>query len=568
MEKFFCYVLCALATLTFTNCSQSDSEKSVSHLVVIPLIDEGGEVYENEHVLNLTDGKHIEVDTLHYVQDVAQFHGDWAVASFEVEGQMRYNYINTQGEFLNKESYRWASDMRCGRAYVVTPGGYITMINEKGKEVMSNKEWDAAHPFYDGKSLVYHMKKGWIVVNTSGKEVAMLPETYMPCIPFVVNNHIFVKENVDGEMRYGVYNINGETPAEIIYDDIMNFQAISDIVTALEQGRVLVEKSGKWGVVNNSCKIIINPQFSDIALDGDKYMIKKESRWGWCSADGHYLINPQFREVMPFGTSKLAPAKDADSYDWGCVNEQGVWVINPQYDALKSFNEYGMAMAKLGSTWGLIDEKGTWVINPQYCTMMEVPGQNTYIVSMQDYNIYQLIDAKGKVLSSVDFKCNLDVMDDKWGVDMLDNFGVVETDYVNFMFFGVALERIANQMQETTAGALKEKVGEKMFKGGEVTIDKTATQQFTLTLKADCNPWKKVSDGWFGYNNVFQPDMPITNFKMVLSLEGNASDKYDALIAYLTEKYSYDEESSSLTIAGKKFMLFKNASDRVTFTLI
>ena len=123
-------------------------------------------------------------------------------------------------------------------------------------------------------------------------------------------------------------------------------------------------------------------------------------------------------------------------------------------------------------------------------------------------------------------------------------------------------------MQETTAGALKEKVGEKMFKGGEVTIDKTATQQFTLTLKADCNPWKKVSDGWFGYNNVFQPDMPITNFKMVLSLEGNASDKYDALIAYLTEKYSYDEKSSSLTIAGKKFMLFKNASDRVTFTLI
>ena len=55
---------------------------------------------------------------------------------------------------------------------------------------------------------------------------------------------------------------------------------------------------------------------------------------------------------------------------------------------------------------------------------------------------------------------------------------------------------------------------------------------------------------------------------MVLSLEGNASDKYDALIAYLTEKYSYDEKSSSLTIAGKKFMLFKNASDRVTFTLI
>lgn len=132
MEKFFCYVLCALATLTFTNCSQSDSEKSVSHLVVIPLIDEGGEVYENEHVLNLTEGKYIEVDTLHYVQDVAQFHGDWAVASFEEEGKMRYNYINTQGEFLNKESYRWASDMRCGRAYVVTPGGYITMIKAHG----------------------------------------------------------------------------------------------------------------------------------------------------------------------------------------------------------------------------------------------------------------------------------------------------------------------------------------------------------------------------------------------------------------------------------------------------
>jgi len=567
MKKLFCYGFCALATLIFADCSQSSSEKSASHLVVIPLIDEGGEIYENEHVLSLADGKYIEVDTLHYVEDVAQFHGDWAVVSFDLEGQTRYNYINGQGKFLNKESYKWASDMRCGRAYVVNPGGYITIIDEKGKEVMADKSWEAAHPFYDGKSLVYHMDRGWIVVNTSGKEVAMLPETYMPCIPFVVNNHIFVMEDVDGDKRYGVYNINGKTPAEIIYDDIMNYEAISDIVTALEQGRVLVEKSGKWGVVDNSGKILINPQFSDMALDGDKYMIKKESRWGWCSADGQYLINPQFRDVMPFGRSKLAPAKDADSYDWGCVNEQGVWVINPQYEALRSFNEHGLAMAKLGSEWGVIDEKGSWVINPQYRTMVEVPGQNAYIVSTQRY-IYQLIDAKGKVLTSVDFECDLDVMEDEWGVDALDNFGAVETDYVDFGVFGEALEEIANQMKETTAGVIRDNVGEKMFKRGEVSIDEIGTSQFTLTLKADCNPWKKVSDGWFGYNNVFQPETPIKNFKMVLSLEGNAADKYDALIVYLTEKYSYDEESSSLTIAGKNFMLYRNSSNRVTFTLM
>ncbi|MBO7259068.1 MAG: WG repeat-containing protein [Paludibacteraceae bacterium] len=567
MKKLFCYGLCALSALTFADCSQSATEDSAGHLVVIPLIDEGGEIYENEHVLNLADGKFVEVDTMHYVEDAAQFHGDWAVVSFDVDGQTRYNYINAQGEFLNEELYKWASDMKCGRAYVVAPGGHVELIDEKGKQVMVDKSWDVAHPFYDGKSLVYHMDKGWIVVNTSGKEVAMLPESYMPCIPFVVNNHIFVMENIDGDKRYGVYNINGKTPGEIIYDDIMNYQAISDIVTALEEGRVLVEKSGKWGVMDNSGKIVINPQFSDMALDGNKYMIKKESRWGWCTVDGQYLINPQFRDVLPFGASKLAPAKDVDSYDWGCVNEQGVWVINPQYEALKSFNENGLAMAKLGSDWGVINEKGAWVINPQYRRMVEVPGQNTYIVSTQRY-IYQLIDAKGKVLTSMDFECDLDLMEDEWGVDMLDNFGAVETDYVDFSKIGVALEEIANEMKETTAGVVKEKVGEKMFKKGEVAMDEIGTSQFTLTLKGDCNPWKRVSDGWFGYNNVFQADMPITRFKMVLSLEGNAADKYDALIVYLTEKYSYDEESSSLTIAGKNFMLYRNSSNRITFTLM
>lgn len=75
---------------------------------------------------------------------------------------------------------------------------------------------------------------------------------------------------------------------------------------------------------------------------------------------------------------------------------------------------------------------------------------------------------------------------------------------------------MTNSIKSTTAGVLKEKHGEKAFKNGSVKIEEHYVNEFIVTLKADCNPWNRISDSWFRYKNVFIQDRPVSTFKICI----------------------------------------------------
>ena len=556
--NLFFVILSVLVMFTFASCSDT-AQSPVSYLPVVL----HGDNTDALHILNVKSGEIIAADAKD-VTDVSLFYGDWATIEAEADGKTYYNYVNTKGKYLNNCQYKYATIMNDERAWVVMPGGYIILIDDKGNEIATDKNWLEAYPFYNGKSVVKDVQKGWIVVNKSGKIDETIP--YTDCLPIVVDKVVSVMgENRDGYNVHGIH-ILGKGKQSLLYDDIAfsGDDSYINYVNGVLNNRILVEKDNKWGVINKKGQIKINPHFSSLKYDGDYYMCEKDGAWGWCTATGSYLVNPQYNAVKAFNGNKLAPAMDGYTYDWGFVNKKGVWVINPQFDQVNSFNSNGLAMAKIGGDWGLINKDGKWVVNPQFEEMYEVEGQNNYIVSFGK-GAYVLVNSKGETLSQVPFVFDPDVLLDKDYYDVygMGNFAPVESDFVDFALMSEKLITMTGEMVKTTSGALKKKLGTSAFKSGEVLIQEIKNKHYNLKLKGYCSPWEKEYYGWWYYETVFNSKKSVTKYKMILELKGTASDNYEQFVDYLNQKFSYNAEDETVVINGKTFELSTDRSKTI-----
>lgn len=163
-----------------------------------------------------------------------------------------------------------------------------------------------------------------------------------------------------------------------------------------------VRVGGKWGYVNGSGQLAINPQFDKaeefkegraaicIGTPCDSWYdwessddSRDDSRWGIIDPSGKIVATPQYREVSSFheGLAAVCLAdcqqKDTKQSSRGYIDRDGKLVIPAQFGIATDFSE-GLAQVCIGTCkweeankgysgkFGFIDHSGHFVINPQY----------------------------------------------------------------------------------------------------------------------------------------------------------------------------------------------------------
>jgi len=181
-----------------------------------------------------------------------------------------------------------------------------------------------------------------------------------------------------------------------------------------------VIKGGKWGYINKTGSIIVEPEY-DLAFDLYEGMaaVSKDGKFGFINASGKLVIPLQFDDADQFSEG-LAKVFTAATSKYGFIDKTGKMVIDTAYDDAMRFSN-GLAAVKQGEMYGYIDNSGKMVIAPQY---NDPPGQfkEGYAFVYVDGK-YGGIDKTGKMVIPATFDqatsfnegVAVVVVGDKWG---------------------------------------------------------------------------------------------------------------------------------------------------------
>ncbi|MBN1629072.1 MAG: WG repeat-containing protein, partial [Thermoleophilia bacterium] len=141
-----------------------------------------------------------------------------------------------------------------------------------------------------------------------------------------------------------------------------------------------VSVDGKWGFIDNTGTIQIEPQFDDVRVPWLSYRPEvfsegltpaaigrgNDARWGYIDKTGAWVIEPRFGHVGGFSEGMASVNEPGDSKPVGYIDTSGTLVIPTQYVEARDFSE-GLARvtdAAENSPGYFIDKTGAKVLGP------------------------------------------------------------------------------------------------------------------------------------------------------------------------------------------------------------
>lgn len=301
---------------------------------------------------------------------------DFAPELIPVKVSEKWGYVNAEGKYEINPQFSYAGFFIDNIALVASADKY-GYIDEKGKFLI-NPQYKDASDFSEGLAAV-------------------------------------VSEN--GKIKY----INKKGDIKIELKD-------AEYAGNFHNGLAKVKINDQWGFIDNTGKIVINPQFYQVIdfTDGLSAFSKKDEKgeilWGYIDKTGKIIINAQFKSVEPF-TDGLA-AVSIDGKQFGFVDKTGKYIINPQFEEVTSFfNE--IAAIKQGNSWGIINTEGKIIINPQFDEII-LPASND-LIAVQSDEKWGYIDMDGKYVINPQFDEATNFIGKIAIVEFADKIGFIDT---------------------------------------------------------------------------------------------------------------------------------------------
>lgn len=235
-----------------------------------------------------------------------------AVAVGESE-QRRWGYINESCRWVIEPKFLEALPFAEGLAAVKTDDGF-QFIDHDGKPV-TDARFASAEPFSEGFALVSTIASA---SDSRSVGVFFIGRTGIP--------------------------LSGD-----VYSAAFSFR----------EGLAPVLSGGKWGYIDRSGRIVIEPQFEAASQFSDGLAaVKTDGVWGYIGLNGQVVIGPSFEAAGSFGDG-LAPVLKDGLY--GYIDRTGVIRIPAEFELAGQFRG-GLAKVLKGSEFHFINRNGDSMI--------------------------------------------------------------------------------------------------------------------------------------------------------------------------------------------------------------
>lgn len=429
-----------------------------------------------------------------------------------------YGYIDQAGKFVINPQFLDATIFRDGLALVLSHDNSYGYINEIGEYIIPPTKYKDVTPFFEGLAWVVKENEAPTAINTKGEVKFTLKEAEEVRF-FNEDLAAFKITSENGIQNWGFIDNTGKI--------IINPQFA--LVRYFNGGLCAVANNdGKWGYIDKTGKLIINYQF-DSAWDfiNNKAVVALGKKTGVIDKTGKLIINPQYDFLYIDGDNYLIMQND--KYGWCDKNE--IIIINPQFDRADPFNGNKITSVASGDKYGYIDTKGKFVINPQFDIALPFNGKLALVMNNEKFGF---IGKDGKYVVNPQFS---DISDD-FLMSILSHSQKLYLEQFYFDFCGVStdyfdingiIDRIKKEITANTVHGIGVYTPAEEVKK-KITIEKHENEQFFV---ATFIKNEKITEGAELEMNIISEN-GINKFHTFIFLTGNGRYRRVSVIKELS----------------------------------
>ena len=268
------------------------------------------------------------------IEDPQPFLGGYAL----VKVKDNYGYLKESGAFLLAPVYSEASAMMGSNA-AVNDGEEWHIINSAGYKVArTSVPVDYMGIMVGGKIPV--AKDGKYAYVTSA---LLIPDELPYDYASNFKNGVAAVKKGD---KWALINSEENQITEYIFDDIL----LDDYETCCNEGVIFVKKDDKYYMVNTQGSKITDQAFDDAkAFAGSgPAAVCIAGKWGFVDNTGKLVIDPQYEGANSFNIGLGAICIDGA---WGYINTKGTIRIECQFEDCQPFASNGIAAVKENGMW-------------------------------------------------------------------------------------------------------------------------------------------------------------------------------------------------------------------------
>ena len=219
------------------------------------------------------------------------------------------------------------------------------------------------------------------VINKKGKEIIKDYDKVEAILNYDKNEKISYEKTafvVQKDGKYGLVNYSGKELLAPTYDSIKALYGV--------ENSLLIEKEGKFGICTSEGTIIIDPIYKMVEKIGDDnkngyIVVNEENKCGIIGFDKEIILDTQYDEIKGVCGDNIYAVKENDGFV--LINKSGEKIIDNEFEDIVSINKDLVVVVKDGKC-GVVNISGETKIDFKYDALTYTNGN--YFIARQDEN--------------------------------------------------------------------------------------------------------------------------------------------------------------------------------------